>query len=92
MIKQEENELKRMIGEKIFPIVPEFIYSVREAMAYFGVHRISVYRYVTAKVKPLKAMKLNNGRCVLFRGSDLIAFKACGLPKRGRKRLHVQAG
>ena len=70
-------------------IVPEFLYTVREAMAFFGVHRVSIYRYMNDADNPLEAVRFNRDRMVLFRGSVLLAYKMKGLPKRGRKRKRV---
>lgn len=67
-------------------IVPEFLYTVREAMAFFGVHRVSIYRYMNDDDNPLEAVRFNHDRMILFRGSVLLAYKMKGLPKRGRKR------
>ena len=54
-------------------VVPEKTYSVKEAARYLGVHRCTFLKI------PDKAKRV-------FRGTDLIAYKETGLPKRGRKR------
>lgn len=77
---------RKVLREKNMAVVPEFLYSVREAMNFLGVHRVSIYRYMNDPENPLEAIRFNRDRMILFRGSALIAYKATGLPKRGRKR------
>lgn len=67
-------------------IVPERIYSVNEAARYFNVHRCTIYAYINHPTKPLPFVSLPNKKKIAFQGIDLIAYKAAGLPKRGRKR------
>lgn len=67
-------------------IIPEQTYSVSEAARYFGVHRCTVYAYINHPTKPLPFVRLPDKIKTVFRGIDLIAYKATGLPKRGRKR------
>lgn len=67
-------------------INPENMYSVSEAARYLGVHRCTVYGYVCHPERPLPFIRhLLNDRMV-FLGADLIAYKAAGLPPKGRKR------
>ena len=68
-------------------IIPEQIYSVCEAARYFGVHRCTVYAYINHPERKLPTIKLPHNMKTAFRGADLIAYKAAGLPKRGRKRF-----
>ncbi len=75
-----------MIHKGFTEIVPEQIYSVCEAARYFGVHRCTVYAYINHPEKKLPIIKLPDNMRIAFRGADLIAYKAAGLPKRGRKR------
>ena len=65
-------------------VVPEKTYSVKEAARYLGVHRI--YSYTRHLEKPLAFLKIPDKVKRVFRGTDLIAYKESGLPKRGRKR------
>ena len=78
-------------------VVPEKTYSVKEAARYLGVHRCTIYAYIRYLEKPLAFLKIPDKakRAFLkipdkakrvFRGTDLIAYKETGLPKRGRKR------
>ena len=67
-------------------IIPEQTYSVSEAARYFGVPRCTVYAYINHPTKPLPFVRLPDKIKTVFRGIDLIAYKAAGLPKRGRKR------
>ena len=67
-------------------IIPEQTYSVSEAARYFGVHRCTVYAHINHPTKPLPFVRLPDKIKTVFRGIDLIAYKAAGLPKRGRKR------
>lgn len=67
-------------------IVPEKNYSVRQAARYLGVHRCTIYAYINHSEKPLPYVRLENQMRIKFRGADLIAYKAQGLPKKGRKR------
>ncbi len=82
----DDKKYRKEILKRNMKIVPEFLYSVREAMTFFGVHRVSIYRYMKDLENPLEAIRFNNDRMILFRGSVLLAYKANGLPKRGRKR------
>lgn len=75
-------DLHKLFGE----IIPEQIYSVSEAARYFDVHRCTIYAYISHPEKPLSFTRFPNQAKLLFQGRDLIAYKANGLPKRGRKR------
>ncbi len=75
-------DLHRLLGE----IIPEQTYSVSEAARYLGVHRCTIYAYIGHPEKPLPFTQLPDKSKLLFQGIDLIAYKASGLPKRGRKR------
>ena len=66
-------------------IISEQFYSVSEAARYFKVHRCTIYAYINHPTKPLPSVKLPNKKRIVFQGADLIAYKAAGLPKRGRK-------
>ena len=61
-------------------IIPEQTYSVSEAARYFGVHRCTVYAYINHPTKPLPFVRLPDKIKTVFRGIDLIAYKAAGLP------------
>ena len=67
-------------------IIPEQTYSVSEAARYFGVHRCTVYAYINHPTKSLPFVRSPDKVKTSFRGADLIAYKAAGLPKKGRKR------
>ena len=67
-------------------VVPEQTYSVKEAARYLGVHRCTIYAYIRYLEKPLAFLKIPDKSKRVFRGTDLIAYKETGLPKRGRKR------
>ena len=56
-------------------IAPDRNYTIKEACLYLGVHRCTIYDYINNPERPLP----------FFRGSDLIAYKEAGLPRRGRK-------
>lgn len=70
-------------------IIPERAYSVSEAARYLGVHRCTIYAYISHPQKPLPFTRQPNKTKLLFHGSDLIAYKTAGLPKKGRKRKMV---
>lgn len=80
------NSYRKDVWRKDVMVVPEFLYSVREAMIFFGVHRTSIYRYMNNSDNPLEAIRFKHDRMILFRGATLIAYKTNGLPKRGRRR------
>ena len=50
------------------------------------VHRCTIYAYIRYLEKPLAFLKIPDKAKRVFRGTDLIAYKETGLPKRGRKR------
>ena len=64
-------------------VVPEKTYSVKEAARYLGVHRCTIYAYIRYLEKPLAFLKIPDKAKRVFRGTDLIAYKETGLPKRG---------
>jgi len=66
-------------------VTPEETYSVREAARYLGIHRCTIYAYITHPA-PLPFIRQPDRMNKFFRGVDLIAYKTAGLPKRGRKR------
>lgn len=67
-------------------ITPEKLYTVSEAARYLGVHRCTIYAYIRHSEKPLPFVRQQSNMRILFQGRDLIAYKAIGLPKKGRKR------
>ena len=74
------------VTQNTMEIKPEFLYSVGQAARYFGVHRCTIYDYLSNEKKPLPFLKSpTNGRCV-FLGQTLIEYKQSGLPKTGRQR------
>ena len=67
-------------------IVSDRKYSVKEACLYLGVHRCTIYDYINNPERPLPFIRVyTDKRGILFRGSDLIAYKEAGLPRIGRK-------
>lgn len=75
-------ELCRLFGE----IMPEETYSVSEAARYLGVHRCTIYAYISHLEKPLPFIRADDGIRLRFLGEDLMIFKKGGIPKKGRKR------
>lgn len=71
------------IQKILWKVIPGGVYTVREAARYLGVHRCTIYAYIKHSEKPLPFLKHNQK--MMFQGMDLIAYKAGGLPKRGRK-------
>ena len=67
-------------------IIPERAYSVSEAARYLGVHRCTIYDYITHTERPSPFFRMQDNQRIQFRGDDLIAYKTAGLPKKGRKR------
>lgn len=67
-------------------IIPERLYSVSEAARYLGIHRCTIYTYINHAEKPLPFVRKQGNMRISFQGSDLITYKAAGLPKKGRKR------
>lgn len=63
-------------------VLPGRIYSVSEAARYLGVHRCTVYAYISHPERPLPFVKMQDKTKLMFRGADLIAYKAAGLPKK----------
>lgn len=67
-------------------IVSDRKYSVKEACLFLGIHRCTIYDYIHHPDRPLPFIRIHTDkRGILFRGSDLIAYKEAGLPRRGRK-------
>ncbi|MDO5421363.1 MAG: helix-turn-helix domain-containing protein [Bacteroides sp.] len=67
-------------------IVPERLYSVSEAARLLGVHRCTIYTYISLPERPLPFVRQTQSDRLSFQGAELIAFKSAGLPKKGRKR------
>ena len=57
-------------------VLPGRIYSVSEAARYLGVHRCTVYAYISHPERPLPFVKMQDKTKLMFRGADLIAYKA----------------
>ncbi len=68
-------------------IRPELLYSVKQAARYFGVHRCTIYDYLSNPVKPLPFLKSERNGRIIFLGQTLIDYKQSGLPKKGRRRM-----
>ena len=65
-------------------ILPEKRYSVKEACIFLGIHRCTIYDYIRHEERPLPFIRIHTDkRGILFQGSDLIAYKEAGLPRRG---------
>lgn len=71
--------------ELLTRVIPERLYSVCEAARILGVHRCTIYTYITHPEQPLPFVREKGSKKLRFRGADLMAYKTCGLPKRGRK-------
>lgn len=54
--------------------------------AFLGIHRCTIYDYITHTERPLPFFRMQDNQRIQFRGDDLIAYKTAGLPKKGRKR------
>lgn len=65
---------------------PEQLYSIGQAARYFGVHRCTIYNYLSNPAKPLPFLKSERNGRLIFLGKTLIEYKQSGLPKKGRKR------
>lgn len=68
-------------------IHPEREYSISDAARLLGVCRWTVYSYLRKFPHRLKANHSEDKNRQFLKGKQLIAFKAQGFPKRGRKRL-----
>ena len=67
-------------------VAPDCKYSVKEACLFLGIHRCTIDDYIHHPERPLPFIRIHTDkRGILFRGSDLIAYKEAGLPRRGRK-------
>ena len=80
--KQSDMDICKYFSE----IRPEMSYSVSEAARYLGIHRCTIYDYITHTERPLPFFRMQDNLRIQFRGDDLIAYKTAGLPKKGRKR------
>ena len=74
------------LRKKFSEIRPEQSYSVSEAARFLGIHRCTIYDYITHTERPLPFVRMQDNQRIQFRGDDLIAYKIGGLPKKGRKR------
>ena len=74
------------ICKQFSEIKPELSYSVSEAARFLGIHRCTIYDYITHTERPLPFFRMQDNMRIQFRGDDLIAYKTAGLPKKGRKR------
>ncbi len=63
----------------------EQLYTAGQAARYFGVHRCTIYDYLSNSVKPLPFLKSERNGRIIFLGQTLIEYKQAGLPKKGRK-------
>ena len=67
-------------------IIPDRLYTVNEAARFLCVHRCTIYASINHQEKPLPFVRQQGNMRILFQGCDLTAYKASGLPKKGRKR------
>lgn len=74
------------LHKPFYKIVPEGTYSVCEAARFLGVHRCTIYAYISHPEKPLHFFRTADSVRMRFSGEDLLSFKKAGLPKKGRKR------
>lgn len=74
------------ILSNIKEIMPGRTYTVSEAARYLGVHRCTIYDYINHPEQPLPFFRTPDNSRLSFQGTDLIAYKSVGLPKKGRKR------
>lgn len=70
-------------------IMPEHTYSVREAAHYLGIHRCTIYAYISHPERPLPFSRTEGSLRLRFLGKDLMLFKKTGFPKKGRKRKNT---
>ena len=80
--KHQIMDLRRLFWK----IMPEHTYSVREAAHYLGIHRCTIYAYISHPERPLPFSRTADNLRLRFLGEDLILFKKTGFPKKGRKR------
>ena len=70
----------------LIAVAPDRKYSVKEACLFLGIHRCTIYVYINHPERPLPFIRIHTDkRGIVFQGSDLIAYKEAGLPRRGRK-------
>ena len=81
-----QNKVDMDIYKQFSEIRPEQLYSVSEAARFLGIHRCTIYDYITHPERPLRFFRMQDNLRIQFRGDDLIAYKTAGLPKKGRKR------
>lgn len=79
------------IGKLFGEIMPEETYSVREAARYLGVHRCTIYAYISLPERPLPFSRADDNVRLRFLGKDLMSFKRVVFPKKGRKRKDSQS-
>lgn len=77
-------------SDAIMRIEVEAEYSVSQAARFLGVHRCTIYDYIRHPERPLPFIHQEGGVRLMFKGADLLAYKAAGLPKRGRRRKTVR--
>lgn len=70
------------LHKKFSEIRPEQSYSVSEAARFLGIHRCTIYDYITHTERPLPFFRMQGNLKIQFRGNDLIAYKTAGLPKK----------
>lgn len=66
-------------------ILPDLNYPVKRAAHYLGIARSTLYDYIRHPDKPLRFTRLSENGKMQFKGSDLVAYKAAGFPKKGRR-------
>ena len=74
-------DLHKLFGE----IIPEQIYSVSEAARYFGVHRCTIYAYISHPEKPLSFTRFPNQAKLLFQGRRSLPRQRVLQKRRGHR-------
>lgn len=86
-IRQLSSGSKRIILPPVHAVhgSQEATYSIDNDQG-LGVHRCTIYDYINNPERPLPFIRIyTDKRGILFQGSDLIAYKEAGLPRRERK-------
>lgn len=71
------------ICKQFSEIRPEQSYSVSEAARFLGIHRCTIYDYITHTERPLPFFRMQDNQRIQFRGDDLIAYRLPASRKKG---------
>lgn len=85
MKQPRHRKYQRMPPEEMI-IDPEEYYTIAQASSFLGKSRMSIYRYLTSRSSSICSQRIPGHFRQVIKGADLIAFKAEGLPKLGRRR------